>query len=72
LPPGVAAWLLRLTPAAGFAIEQSIPNYPQLDRLYSPAGGSYPLAPWAGLLVLCCWAAAALVLAVLVQRRRDA
>jgi ABC-type transport system involved in multi-copper enzyme maturation permease subunit len=72
LPPAAAAWLLRVTPAAGFAIEQSIPNYPQLDRLYSPAGGSYPLAPWAGLLVLCCWAAAALVLAMILLRRRDA
>ncbi len=31
LPVSVATWVLRLTPAAGLAIQQSIPNYPQVS-----------------------------------------
>ena len=65
-------WLLRLVPAAGFAIQQAIPNYPQVSDACSPAGGCYPLAPWTGFAVLCAWAAAALALAVVLLRRRDA
>ena len=71
-PSGVSAWLLRLTPAAGFAIEQSIPQYPQVSHVYSAAGGYYPLPPWAGFAVLCAWAAAAAAVAVIALRRRDA
>jgi ABC-2 family transporter protein len=52
-PAAVGAWLLRLTPAAGLAIQQSIPRYPQVATVYSPAGGYYPLPPLAGLAVLC-------------------
>ena len=65
-------WLLRLVPAAGFAIQQAIPNYPQVSSNCSPAIGCYPLAPWTGFAVLCAWAAAALALAVVLLRRRDA
>jgi ABC-type transport system involved in multi-copper enzyme maturation permease subunit len=65
-------WLLRLVPAAGFAIQQAIPNYSQVSDTCSPAGGCYPLAPWAGFAVLCAWALAALALAVVLLRRRDA
>ena len=72
LPASVAIWVLRLTPAAGFAIQQSIPNYPQVTSSYSPAIGSYPLPPWAGFAVLCLYAAAALGLATFLLRRRDA
>jgi ABC-type transport system involved in multi-copper enzyme maturation permease subunit len=72
LPSGVGAWLLRLTPAAGLAVEQSIPQYPQVTTAYSPAQGIYPLPPWAGFMVLCCYTAAALGLAFVVLRRRDA
>jgi ABC-type transport system involved in multi-copper enzyme maturation permease subunit len=71
-PAGVGAWLLRVTPAAGLAIQQSIPQYPQVTTVSSPAGGYYPLPPWAGLAVLCAWAAAALALAFVLLRRRDA
>ena len=71
-PPGISAWLLRLTPAAGFAIQQSIPQYPQVVSSYSPAGGNYPLPPWGGFAVLCAYAAAALALAFVLLRRRDA
>jgi ABC-type transport system involved in multi-copper enzyme maturation permease subunit len=72
LPPGAGAWLLRLTPAAGFAIEQSIPNYPQASTVFSPAQGNYPLPPWAGFAVLCAWVVVALAAAYTLLRRRDA
>jgi hypothetical protein len=64
--------LLRVTPAAGFAIQQSIPEYPQVIRLYTAAGGYYPLAPWAGFAVLCGWTALAFGLAAFPMRWRDA
>jgi hypothetical protein len=72
LPGGASQWLLRLTPAAGFAIQQSIPEYPQVIGLYTPLMGYYPLAPWAGFAVLCGHAALALGLAAFLQRLRDA
>jgi ABC-type transport system involved in multi-copper enzyme maturation permease subunit len=72
LPAGVGDWLLRLTPAAGLAIEQSIPRYPQVTSITSPVQGYYPLSPYAGFAVLCLWAAAALALALVMLRRRDA
>src|SRR6266545_1577793 len=72
LPAGASEWLLRLTPAAAFAIQQSVPRYPQVSGIYTPSLGYYPLAPWAGLAVLCGYAALALGLAVLLLRRRDA
>ena len=72
LPVGSADWLLRLTPAAGFAIQQSVPAYPQVTGLYTPNAGYFPLSPWAGFAVLCAWAAAALGLAIWLMRRRDA
>jgi ABC-type transport system involved in multi-copper enzyme maturation permease subunit len=73
LPAGVGDWLLRLTPAAGLAVEQSIPRYFQVATVTQPAaGGYYPLSPYAGFAVLCLWAAAALALALVLLRRRDA
>jgi ABC-type transport system involved in multi-copper enzyme maturation permease subunit len=72
-PSGVGTWLLRVTPAAGLAIQQSVPHYPQVTALVSVAnGGIYPLQPYAGFAVVCAWAAAALVLAAYLLRRRDA
>jgi hypothetical protein len=72
-PAGVGDWLLRLTPAAGLAAEQSVPRYFQVTTVTSPAaGGYYPLSPYAGLAVLALWAAAALLLALVLLRRRDA
>ena len=72
VPAGVGDWLLRLTPAAGLAIEQSIPRYSQVATVTSPVRGYYPLPPYAGFAVLCLWAAAALALALVMLRRRDA
>jgi ABC-type transport system involved in multi-copper enzyme maturation permease subunit len=71
LPVSASDWLLRITPAAAFAIQQAAPQYPQVAALYSPSSGYFPLAPWAGLAVLCAYAALALSLAVVLLRRRD-
>ena len=71
LPGGAEEWLVRVTPAAAFAIQQIVPAYPQVYASYTPGSGYFPLAPWAGFAVLCAWAVAALVLAVFMLRRRD-
>jgi ABC-type transport system involved in multi-copper enzyme maturation permease subunit len=72
LPGGAGAWLLRVTPAAGLAAEQSVPRYSQVATVTQAVQGYYPLSPFAGLAVLCLWAAAALALALFLLRRRDA
>jgi ABC-type transport system involved in multi-copper enzyme maturation permease subunit len=72
VPTGAADWVLRVTPAAGFAIRQVIPAYPQVAASYTPSSGYFPLAPWAGFAVTCAWAALALALAAHFLRRRDA
>jgi ABC-type transport system involved in multi-copper enzyme maturation permease subunit len=72
LSAGTAQWLLRITPAAGFSIQQSIPQYQQVTNAYTPSEGYYPLAPWAGFAVLCGYAALALGLAIFLLRRKDA
>jgi ABC-type transport system involved in multi-copper enzyme maturation permease subunit len=72
LPVGVANWLLRVTPAAAFAIQQSIPQYSQAASVCTPSNGCFPLAPWTGFAVLCGYTALALGLALLLLRRADA
>jgi ABC-type transport system involved in multi-copper enzyme maturation permease subunit len=72
LPAGAADWVLRVTPAAGFAIKQVIPAYPQITASYTPFNDYFPLAPWAGFAVTCAWAALALALAAYLLKRRDA
>jgi ABC-type transport system involved in multi-copper enzyme maturation permease subunit len=74
VPTAVGDWLLRVTPAAAFAIQQSTPRYHQVQALYSPSLGDmfFPLAPWAGLAVLCAWATLALAAAAYLLNRRDA
>lgn len=64
-------WLFRFTPAAGFSVLQSIPAYPQVLGNFVPAMGFYPLPPWVGAAVLCCYAALALGLAVRRIQRKD-
>ena len=60
LPLSVANWLTRLTPAAGFAVQQTITRY------------DTAIAPLVGLGVLAAYAAVALGGATMVLRRRDA
>ena len=72
LPVGLSEWLLRITPAAGFAVQQSLQVFSQVDAQYTPSYGFFPLSPWAGLAVMCGWAAVALGVAGYLLRRRDA
>jgi ABC-type transport system involved in multi-copper enzyme maturation permease subunit len=72
LPPAGSDWLLRVTPAAALAIQQTLPRYSQVAASYTPGNGYYPLAPWAGLAVLCGYTAVVLGLAIVRLRRRDA
>jgi hypothetical protein len=72
LPAGAADWVLRVSPAAGFAIRQVIPVYPQVAASYTPFNDYFPLAPWVGFAVTCAWAALALALAAYLLKRRDA
>jgi ABC-type transport system involved in multi-copper enzyme maturation permease subunit len=71
LPLGAAEWVLRVSPAAAFAIQQSVPAYSQVIGIYTPPI-YFPLSPWAGFGVLCGYTALALGLAVYLLRRRDA
>ena len=71
LPASAADWLLRVTPVAGFAVEQTAARYAQVAASYTPKNGYYPLPPWAGFAVLCAWAALAFGLAVILLRKRD-
>jgi ABC-type transport system involved in multi-copper enzyme maturation permease subunit len=72
LPLGAAQWLLRVSPAAAFAIQQSATQWAQVDNVYTPSSGYFPLSPMAGLGVLAVWTAAAVGLATALLRRRDA
>lgn len=60
LPDSVSQWLLRLTPAAGFAVRQTAVEYPQVVAHYAPSTGFFPLPGWAGLAVLCAYTVAVL------------
>jgi hypothetical protein len=72
LPLGPAEWLMTVTPAAAFAVQQTVLEYPQVNASYTPADGYFPLSPAGGFAVLCAYAVAAAVLAVVALRRRDA
>jgi hypothetical protein len=69
LPDAVSAWLLRLTPAAAFAVQQTMTEYPQVTAHYAPSAGYYPLPWWAGLLVLCAYTCAVVARAALDRGR---
>jgi hypothetical protein len=72
LPQTPADWLLRLTPAAAFGVQQGDVRYSQVTHACLPYNNCYPLAPWDGFAVLCAWALAGLLVAIYVVRRRDA
>ncbi|HEX6359017.1 ABC transporter permease subunit [Actinophytocola sp.] len=72
LPAGVSDWLTRVTPAAAFAVQQTLVPYHQVASVYTPYNDYYPLAPWAGLAVLAGYAVVSLAAAAVVLRRRDA
>jgi hypothetical protein len=72
MPASVSDWLTRVTPAAAFAVQQTLVPYHQVTSIYTPYEGYYPLAPWAGLAVLAGYAVASLAVAAVLLHRRDA
>lgn len=72
LPLRAAEWLLRVSPAAAFAVQQSEPRYEQVANIYAPNDGYFPLEPWAGFAVLALWVALVLGAATVTLRGRDA
>jgi len=72
IPAGLTDWLLRVTPAAAFALQQPAPQYSQVQANYMPSAGYFPLAPWTGFAVLCAWTVFALAAAAYLLRLRDA
>ena len=72
IPASVTDWLTRVTPAAAFAVQQTLVPYHQVTSIYAPYNGYYPLAPWAGFAVLAGYAVLALAVAAVLLRRRDA
>jgi hypothetical protein len=52
LPPSVSSWMLRLTPAAGFSVMQTLAQYSQVTASYTPNLGYFPLSPIFGFGVL--------------------
>ena len=72
IPASVTNWLTRVTPAAAFAVQQTLVPYHQVTSIYTPYNGYYPLPPWAGFAVLAGYAVLALAVAAVLLRRRDA
>jgi hypothetical protein len=72
IPASVSNWPARVTPGAAFAVQQTLVPYDQVASNYTPYYGYYPLAPWAGLAVLSCYAVASLAVAAVLLNRRDA
>jgi ABC-2 family transporter protein len=66
LPSAAAEWLMRLTPAGGFAVQRTKPPTDWLVEPWSMLG------PWAGLAAVTAYAAAALLAGGWLLRRRDA
>jgi hypothetical protein len=72
LPAGASQWMMRITPAAAFAVQQILPQYHQVSYLYTPSEGFYPLAPGVGLAVLGGYTLVALLVANRLLKTRDA
>ncbi|MFJ9850192.1 hypothetical protein [Streptomyces sp. NPDC101150] len=66
----MARWLLRVTPSAGFAVQQTVIAYPQVVAHYAPSTGYFPLPWWAGFAVLCAYTVTAVGLALSRLPRR--
>ncbi|MFF2406276.1 ABC transporter permease [Streptomyces sp. NPDC058092] len=71
LPVGTAHWVMKVTPLAGFAVQQTTPRYDFVSTVCLPENSCYPQGPWTGLAVPCAYAAVALGLAMWRLRRRD-
>ncbi|MEE6262494.1 DUF1349 domain-containing protein [Plantactinospora sonchi] len=72
LPLTAARWLMRLTPAAGFSVQQTNPRYDHVDVVCLPEAGCSPDGPWLGVAVLCGYVLLVVAVACWLVRRRDA
>jgi regulation of enolase protein 1 (concanavalin A-like superfamily) len=63
---GPALWMMRLTPAGGLATQRAKPPTRTLVEPWAM------LSPWAGLAVVCAYAAVSMIAAWWLVRRRDA
>lgn len=72
LPLGLSQWLQRLTPVAGFAVQETTPRYDQVASLCLPEEGCYPQGAWTGLATLAAYAVVVLAAAVWRIRKKDA
>lgn len=71
--PGWAArWLTTWTPAAAWAVQQTVTRYPHVDSVYTPANDYFPVSPLAGFGVLGGYTCVVFVTAAVLVRRRDA
>jgi hypothetical protein len=64
-------WLTVITPAAAFALQQTVTEYPQVAASYTPVDGYFPLSPAGGFAVLCLYAVVAGAFAAVALRKRD-
>lgn len=72
LPVGAARLLLQATPGAGFAVQQTVERFEQVETLCLPEDGCLFENPLAGLGVAALYATGGLLLAMYLFRRRDA
>jgi len=72
LPDEVDRWILRVTPAAAFAVAQIDVEYHQVVAHFAPSNGYFPLPGFAGLLVLCAYIVGAVWWATVRRRSSGA
>ena len=72
LPRSAALWLMRLSPAAAFSVQEVPPRYQQVSRVCLPEDGCAYGSPWAGIGVIAVYAAVTMGIALWLLRRRDA
>lgn len=72
MPVDAARLMLRVVPTAGFSVQRTIEDYPQVETPCLPEEGCYAQGPGGGLAVLCVYVAVALALAAWQLRRRRA
>ncbi|QEU95590.1 ABC transporter permease subunit [Streptomyces kanamyceticus] len=72
LPLGLAHGIQRLTPVAGFAVQNTLPRYDQVATVCLPEESCYPQGPWTGVATLALYAVLVLGAAMWRLRRRDA
>jgi hypothetical protein len=63
---------MRLTPAAGFSIQQTTRQYDHVSRICLPEDGCVYDQPWAGFAVICAYALVTMAVALWLLPRRDA